>query len=37
MRILSCCIDQNIQKYENIILIGDYNVEVTEASMQEFL
>ena len=28
--------DQNIQKYENIILMGDYNAEITNASMQEF-
>ena len=36
MRVLSCCLDQNIQKYENIILMGDYNAEITNASMQEF-
>ena len=36
MRVLSCCLDQNIQKYANIILMGDYNSEVTEASMEEF-
>ena len=36
MRVLSCCLDQNIQKYENIILMGDYNAEVTETSMQVF-
>ena len=35
MQVLLCCIDQNIQKYENI-LMGDYNAEVTETSMQEF-
>ena len=35
IQLLSCYIDQNIQKYENI-LKGDYNSEVTEASMQEF-
>ena len=33
IRILSCCTDQNIQKYENIVLMGDYNAEVTETSM----
>ena len=31
--VLSCWIDQNIQKYDNIILMGDYNAEVTETSM----
>ena len=36
IRVLSCCLDQNIQKYENIILMGDYNAEITNASMQEF-
>ena len=36
MRIFSCCLDPNIQKYESIILMGDYNAEVTETSMQEF-
>ena len=36
MRLLSCCIDQNIQKYESIILMGDYNAEVTETNMQGF-
>ena len=30
------CLDQNIQKYESIILMGVYNAEVPEASMQEF-
>ena len=30
IRVLSCCLDQNIQKYENIILMGDYNAEITE-------
>ena len=30
MRVLLCCLDQNIQKYENIILMGDYNAEITE-------
>ena len=35
VRVLSFCIDQNIQKYENVILIGDYIAEVTETSMQE--
>ena len=35
-RVLLCCLDQNIQKYENIILMGDYNAEITNASMQEF-
>ena len=35
IQLLSCYIDQNIQKYENI-LKGDYNSEVTEASIQEF-
>ena len=33
IRVLPCCIDQNIQIYENT---GDYNTEVTETSMQEF-
>ena len=32
----SSCLDQNIEKYENIILMGDYNAEITNASMQEF-
>ena len=36
MRVLSCCLDRNIQKLENIILMGDYNAEIIEASMQEF-
>ena len=36
MRVLSCCLDQNIQKYDNIILMGDHNAEITNASMQEF-
>ena len=36
IRVLSCCLDQNIQKYENIILMGYYNAEITNASMQEF-
>ena len=31
--VLSCCLDQNIQKYENIILMGNYNAEITNASM----
>ena len=35
MRAISCCLDQNIQKYD-IILMGDYNAETTNASMQEF-
>ena len=35
MQVLSCCIDQNIQKYENIIFMEDYNAEITETSMQE--
>ena len=34
--VILCCLDQNIQKYENIILMGDYNAEITNASMQEF-
>ena len=36
IRVLSCCIDQNIHEYENIILMGDYCAEVTQTSMQEF-
>ena len=36
MQVLSCCIDQNIQKYENILFMEDYNAEITETSMQEF-
>ena len=36
MRVHSCCLDQDIQKSENIILMGDYNAKVTEACMQEF-
>ena len=36
MPVLSYCLDQNIEKYENIILMGDCNSEVTETSMQEF-
>ena len=36
IRVLSCCLDQNIQKYENIVLMGDCNAEITNASMQEF-
>ena len=36
IRVLSSCIDQSIQKYENMILLGDYNAEVTETKMQEF-
>ena len=36
IRVLSCCIDQNTGKYENIILVGDFNAEVTETSMQQF-
>ena len=36
MWIPSCCLDQNIQKYKSIILMEDYNAEVTETSMQEF-
>ena len=36
IRVLSCCLDQNFQKYENIILMGDYNAEITNATMQEF-
>ena len=33
IRILSCCINRNIQKYETIILMRDYNAEVTETSL----
>ena len=36
IRVLSRCLNQNIQKYENIILMGDYNAEINNASMQEF-
>ena len=36
IRVLSCCINQNIQKYENSILMRDYNAEVTKTNMQEF-
>ena len=36
MRVLSCWLDQNIQKYENIILVGDFDAEVFETSMQQF-
>ena len=36
MRVLSCCLNQIIQKYENIILMVDYNTEITNATMQEF-
>ena len=36
MWIPSCCLDQNIQKCKSIILMEDYNAEVTETSMQEF-
>ena len=36
MQVLSCCLNQNIQKYENIILTRDHNAEFTETSMQEF-
>ena len=36
MRVLPCCLNQNIQKYGNIILMRDYNAEITNASMQEF-
>ena len=36
MRVLSRCLDQNIQKYENTILMGDYNAEITNVNMQEF-
>ena len=35
IRVVSCCLDQNFQKYENIILMGDYNAEIINASMQE--
>ena len=36
IRVLSCCTDQIIQKYQNMILMGDYNAKVTEISMQVF-
>ena len=36
MWILFRCINQNIQKFENIILMGIYNAEVTKTSMLEF-
>ena len=36
IRVVSCCLDQNFQKNENIILMGDYNAEITNATMQEF-
>ena len=36
MHVLSCCLDQNIQKYENFNLMGDCNAKVTAASTQEF-
>ena len=35
MRAILCCLDQNIQKYD-IILMRDYNAEITNATMQEF-
>ena len=31
-----CCLNQNIQKYEYTILMGDYNADITNANMQEF-
>lgn len=33
--VLLSCIDENIQKYENI-LMGDYNAKVSESNVQEF-
>ena len=36
IRVLSCCLDQIIQKYENLNLMGNYNAEITNASIQEF-
>ena len=33
IRVFSCCIDQNVQKYKNITLMGDYNAEVAETNM----
>ena len=35
IRLVSCWIDQNIRRYEKI-LMGNCNAEVTEISMQEF-
>ena len=35
MRLLFYCIYQNIQKYENIISMWDYNAKITETSTQE--
>ena len=35
IRVLSSWKDQNIQKYESIMLMGKYNTEVTETKIQE--
>ena len=34
--LLGTCLDYYYQRYDNVILLGDFNSEITEPSMNEF-
>ena len=37
INLLSCSIDLNVKKFDNIIILGDFNAEVHEEPLQELI